>query len=91
MKIEGKLDWGGTITLDDAADPDLAVGEVVWLEQKEPTLLRSIFRRRACVVARTDDITHGRTTYEFCSVPPAPAWSQRPDTARTVGISYPWP
>jgi hypothetical protein len=86
MKIEGKRFWGGKITFDRSVDPDLELNEVVWLESKEPTLLRPIFRRRARVIGREDDLANGCTTYEFYEVPPDPAWSQRPDTARTVGV-----
>jgi hypothetical protein len=86
VKIEARSFWGGKITFDRSVNPDLKLNEIVWLESKEPTLTRPTFRRRARVSGREDDPMNGCATYEFREVPPGPAWSTRPDTARAVQV-----
>lgn len=78
MSMTGTRIWEGQVTMDCGLAAQFELGAVYWLEQKEPDLMRPMFRRRAKVVSICEGL-HG-VTVSFTEVPDPPTWSLRTDT-----------
>lgn len=84
--IYGTLNLGDSIAMDIAIDPNLEIGKVYWIEQKEATLLRPEIRARFEVVGKTTYLASGVVEYKLRHVTPPPEWSERIDDAPTISI-----